>query len=318
MTTAVPNAPARDSRLMKAVLLALVVHGVVLLGLGFDFPKPARTTQNALDVTLASYDDKQAPEKADYIAQSNQTGSGEQKEKARLTTTERARFTDDKINDLAAQQPESSSQQSPEPVTPTTTPPKETITKEKAVAKEPPKKKVVTTTSKQPKAIKETPKKPTAQPSAKAATHPEGMSLTARSLEIASMEASLDMMRQEYAKRPRKRTLNSNSTQRSEDAFYLNAWKDKIQQVGNMNYPEVSRKEGIYGRLRMMVTLRPDGSVISIKLLESSGHKALDDAAKRIVHLAAPFAPFPPKMRSEVDELEIIRTWTFERDRTLF
>jgi protein TonB len=43
----------------------------------------------------------------------------------------------------------------------------------------------------------------------------------------------------------------------------------------------------------------------------SSGHKLLDDAAVRIVKLAAPYAPFPAEIRKETDVLDITRTWQF-------
>ena len=64
-----------------------------------------------------------------------------------------------------------------------------------------------------------------------------------------------------------------------------------------------------------MVSLLPNGDVHQVKILESSGHKVLDEAAIRIVHLASPYAPFPRGISSEVDILEIIRTWRFHQDR---
>ena len=57
----------------------------------------------------------------------------------------------------------------------------------------------------------------------------------------------------------------------------------------------------------------PDGSLKQVKLLQSSGHQVLDDAAIRIVKLAAPFAPFPDQLRQSTDVLEIIRTWQFRK-----
>jgi protein TonB len=51
--------------------------------------------------------------------------------------------------------------------------------------------------------------------------------------------------------------------------------------------------------------------VARININRSSGHSVLDEAAERIVRLAAPFAPFPPNIRRDTDELEITRTWTF-------
>jgi protein TonB len=59
------------------------------------------------------------------------------------------------------------------------------------------------------------------------------------------------------------------------------------------------------------VAISPNGSVHSVNLITSSGSKVLDDAAKRIVELAAPYEPFPPDIRKDVDILHITRTWQF-------
>ena len=45
--------------------------------------------------------------------------------------------------------------------------------------------------------------------------------------------------------------------------------------------------------------------------------KILDEAARKIVELGAPYAPFPEDIRKEVDILSITRTWTFTKDETL-
>jgi protein TonB len=66
-----------------------------------------------------------------------------------------------------------------------------------------------------------------------------------------------------------------------------------------------------------MVAIRPDGSLKEVKLLETSGHRVLDDAAIHIVRLAAPFAPFPDELRQSTDVLEIVRTWQFRKNRSL-
>ena len=66
------------------------------------------------------------------------------------------------------------------------------------------------------------------------------------------------------------------------------------------------------------MALRPDGSVEAIRLTRSSGHALLDDAAIRIVRLAAPYAPFPQEIREETDILEITRTWQFLSSNQLF
>jgi protein TonB len=70
--------------------------------------------------------------------------------------------------------------------------------------------------------------------------------------------------------------------------------------------------------LRLLVALNPDGQVVDIEILASSGHRILDDAAIRIVQLASPFQSFPVEMRKSVDRLEIIRTWKFEKQARVY
>ncbi|WP_027312920.1 energy transducer TonB [Balneatrix alpica] len=310
-----------QQRFSYALAIALLTHGAIILGVAIAPPEPTQVRQNTLEVTLAVYQSQQAPEQADFIAQHDQQGSGDQEDKTRLSTLEKADLADRRIQELAAREVAPSHPQPlvDEPILaePSTTPSPEPPQPEPKQAAPAVKQVVAKEAKSQVKeAAKPTPSKPAKQapPPAPAS----GPSLMARSLEIASLEASLDIMRQEYAKRPRKRTLDANSTKRSEDAFYLNAWKDKIQQVGNLHYPQAARQQGLYGKLRLLVVLRPDGSVKEIQLLQSSGHPLLDDAARQIVRLASPFAPFPPQMKNEVDELEIIRTWVFEKNRTLY
>ena len=97
---------------------------------------------------------------------------------------------------------------------------------------------------------------------------------------------------------------------------YLDDWRRKVERIGSMNYPDEARGK-FFGSLVLSVALRPDGSVDRIIVVRSSGNSVLDDAAKRIVMFASPFAPFPPDIRKETDYLDITRTWTFTRGNAL-
>lgn len=121
------------------------------------------------------------------------------------------------------------------------------------------------------------------------------------------MQAKLSQQKQQYAKRPRIKTITSVATRASVDAEYLSVWQEKVELIGNLNYPPEARKQKLYGRLRLLVSLLPDGSVHNIDVLESSGQRVLDDAAIRIVRLAAPFAPFPPELKKNVDQFVVAR-----------
>ena len=91
----------------------------------------------------------------------------------------------------------------------------------------------------------------------------------------------------------------------------MEAWRAKVERIGNINYPDEARQRELSGSLLLDVSIRPDGSVIEIVVRRTSGHKVLDDAAVRIVELAAPFAPFPSDIAREVDILHVTRTWRF-------
>jgi len=106
------------------------------------------------------------------------------------------------------------------------------------------------------------------------------------------------------------------STKSHQDAAYLDNWRKRIVSVGNIHYPTAANEQKIYGRVRLLIAMRADGKVKSIEILESSGKRILDSSAIKIIHLAAPFAPFSPQMRRNTDILEIIRTIEFEK-RTL-
>lgn len=97
---------------------------------------------------------------------------------------------------------------------------------------------------------------------------------------------------------------------------YLSDWRNKVERIGAMNYPEEARGR-FFGSLVLSVALRPDGSVDRIIVVRSSGNKVLDEAAKRIVMMSSPFSPFPPDIRKETDYLDITRTWNFTRGDAL-
>jgi len=139
--------------------------------------------------------------------------------------------------------------------------------------------------------------------------------LTSTQQEIDRLTAQLDR-RSSNATRERRRAVNA-STQEYLYATYLDAWRRKVEEIGNLNYPDEAKRRSLFGNLLLHVSVRSDGSIEQIRLVRSSGHKILDDAAIRIVRLAAPFAPFPAEIRKEVDVLDITRTWVFERDNKL-
>lgn len=136
--------------------------------------------------------------------------------------------------------------------------------------------------------------------------------LGSRDREIARLTASLDARTTAYANRQRRKSVSA-STREFRYASYLGAWARKVERIGNLNYPQAAKDQHIYGSLILHVAVRRDGSVEAIRIVRSSGQDVLDQAAVKIVELAAPFAPFPPEIAAETDVLDIIRTWQFQR-----
>ena len=133
-----------------------------------------------------------------------------------------------------------------------------------------------------------------------------------RSLEAARLEAQISRDWDAYQKKP-KRNFVGARTQEYRFARYAEDWRIKVEKVGNLNYPEEAKRQKIYGSLQLIVNIKADGSVERVEVKRSSGHKELDEAAIRIVNLAAPYAAFPEDIRKDTDILGIVRTWTFTR-----
>jgi protein TonB len=133
-------------------------------------------------------------------------------------------------------------------------------------------------------------------------------------LEVASLQAELGDETRADATHPRVRRLTASSAKQSVDAAYLLDWRRRLEAVGNQYYPEASVRYGMYGDLRMLVVIRQDGSLEDIQVLASSGFAVLDEAAIKIVRMAAPYAPFPPELKATTDKLEIVRTWHFQEN----
>lgn len=129
-------------------------------------------------------------------------------------------------------------------------------------------------------------------------------------MEIASLSAELSDSMRSYAQRPREKRISSR-TREYKYASYMHDWIAKIERIGTLNFPDEARRQHLSGSLLLDVALNADGSINNIAVLRSSGYHVLDDAALRIVHLAAPYAPFPAYIRRETDVLHIIRTWEF-------
>ena len=272
------------------VFLSACVHAIIILGVGFTYLEELNS-EPALEITMAQYRSEFAPDEADFFAQENQIGSGALDSAAAPSTPFKSDFNADMIQEVA-------------PV-----PQAQEIVNEIEVQDIA----VISSFQNEQKVQQQLDE---LEPEEDTLLSDQS-TLDDLSLAIASLQAQLDLQRQVYAKRPRKYTISSASTKKSHDALYLDGWRRRIEAVGNINYPNEARIQRLYGNLRMLVALFPNGEVSEIQILQSSGHSVLDQAAVQIVNMAAPFDPFPEAMRAEADILEIIRTWRFHEGNAL-
>ena len=140
-----------------------------------------------------------------------------------------------------------------------------------------------------------------------------GRDLAESALAMARLEGEIAKELDDYNSRPRKKFIGTRADE-YRFAQYVEDWRQKVERVGTLNYPEAARGK-LYGSLVLTVTIDSDGTVVGVEINRSSGHKILDDAARRIVAMSSPFAAFPPAIRRDTDVLVITRSWNFtQRD----
>ena len=305
--------------------LAVMAHGILVLGVTFapeDMPQSRYETMEIILVQQQS----EAPEDAKILAQANLEGGGDVSEHVSPTTPLPAPFPQEKPEiatppPAESQPPAESAANSPELVTESEPEPVEVVEQiavesteaderlaEKVDLKSEEAKPVEEIAEQQEAeeniSDKKIPEKPEIPPT------PSAMTLMANSFKIASLSAEIRRKLQTKAERPRRKFISA-STKEYKYAAYMEAWRSKVERVGNLNYPDAARKQKISGSLILDVALNKDGSINEVTVRRSSGYKILDDAAIRIVELASPYSPFPAKIREETDILHITRTWQF-------
>ena len=280
--SALPAPPAigESSRLGATLVLSALVHAMLVLGIGFA-AEDAAPMVPTLDVILSQTRTELTPAQADFLAQANNQGGGEHDRSTRPTAPQ------------AGPLPQPEDGLAPRPLraqTPAPSPP--------------PDARVISS-------IRAEETVPTAQPTPDVAPAPlpPGQEKIARDIEMARLAAEIQLRSQQYAKRP-KRKFVSASTKEYALAQYLRGWVDRVERVGNLNYPDEARRRRIGGLVVISVGVRRDGSVESTRIIQSSNIPMLDNAAIRIVQLSAPFEPLP-KTREDPDVLHVTRTWQF-------
>ncbi len=274
-----------NDRVSFTLFLAVALHALVIFGITFTLNKGSKIAPT-LNITIATHKSAIEPEKSDFLAQHNQQASGRADTIKELTTKEKAI-----IDDLVVRETNPDPQQKATKLTRT-------------------EQQVVDTTKDSARTL--VLNKQESDETSEQENEGQDFETPLQSREYASLKAKLDKLKQDLANKPRIRRLTSVSTKASHDAAYLNDWAQKIEFVGNNNFPRAALEKRIFGKLRLSVLLKPNGVVDKVEILKSSGHTILDQAAVKIVRMASPFNPIPKEVRKDNDKLEIIRTWRFE------
>jgi protein TonB len=269
-----------NARLGATLALSLLVHGIVLLGLGFTLDDDAPVIPT-LDVILSQTSTPLTPKQADFLAAANQQGGGDADQSKRPREAQ------------AGWVPQPETGVSPEP-----------LRAQSPDAAPPPQTRVIATRDSDqtvpPQEARPQPDRPDLPPGEQKIEH---------DMEMARLAAEIHLRSDLYAKRP-KRKFVSASTHEYVWANYLRAWVDRAERVGNLNYPDEARRRRLSGQVVISVAVRRDGSIEQSRIIQSSGVPLLDSTALRIVTLSAPFPPLPPN-EEHIDVLHVTRTWVF-------
>lgn len=273
--------PVQQRTLTLALGVSILLHAL-LLSIHFTFPNAfEQAKEKALDVILVNAKSAKRPDKAQAKAQANLDGGGNTDDNRRAKT--------------------------PLPVAPLTREGDDLVAAQRRVAELEAQTQKMMTQLKSRKAVAADAQRNESTPAPTPAV--SGMDLAASARALIQLEGEIARSMEEYSKRPRKKFIGAR-VEEYRFAQYVEDWRQKIERIGNLNYPE-SAKGRLYGSLVLSVVIKADGSIKQITVDRPSGHKVLDDAARRIVQMAAPYAPFPAAVRRDTDELEISRTWTF-------
>lgn len=272
-------------RIGVALLFSLMLHAIVILGIGFQFAKPAASLPT-LDITLINTSNSETPRHADFLAQTDNAGGGNSDKAHRPGAP------------VSGPLPVTQAGAAPVPMMPSAA--------ARQTASGP---HILTTRGRaETRVASERNTRDQPQPEQQVSPIP-----VPQRMEMARLAQEVRDEQEAYARRPRRKYISAN-TRSVAYAAYQVAWVHRIERIGNLNYPDAARLRHLHGDLILTVVLAPDGHVREATVNHGSGHRVLDDAAVRIVHLAAPFPPIPVEKDASghrINELVITRTWQF-------
>ena len=299
-----------------ALIGSAILHALFILYVKFEAPARQflKNQTSALEVILVNSKSKHKPKKAEALAQANLDGGGNTKENRRLKSA--LPWKKNKAIDANATRHIQSLEKRVEKAE------AESARKAQRLAELEKQAQSLMSQLNSNHTIETNPSnnKPIPTPEKGKQDSPtkslRGADLASASLEMARLEAQIAKEQENYQKRPKRKSLGARA-QEYRFAAYVESWRQKVEKIGNLNYPQAAREQKIYGQLQMTVYIKSDGNLEKIEIKRSSGFPVLDEAAKHIVEMGAPYAAFPDDIRKDVDILDITRTWTFTKEDSL-
>ncbi|WP_163121371.1 energy transducer TonB [Acinetobacter portensis] len=268
----------QDSIFTAALLVAGILHLIVLT---LQFAEPTESDTSTKDIAVSIRPAEAEVKNADFLAQEDQQGSGTFREAHRISSDMPAAMEDVSTGDKELESLERMQQQ------------RELSFEEKVL---------MTTLSW---------KKEAEQNNRKKAMEELNSQFQAKASMVASIEAQYLKRQQNFSRTQKVKTLDGIQAKKDVSAAYMDKFREKVEFYGNRYYPDQAKQMRLSGEVRLMVILNANGGIRAIRLIDSSGHMVLDEAAKASVRKAAPFGAFDSKMK-DISELRIIRTWRFD------
>ncbi|RNF84201.1 energy transducer TonB [Montanilutibacter psychrotolerans] len=280
MNATVTPGIGESQRLSATMVLSLLVHGLLILGVGFALESAAPVVPT-LDVILTQTKSALSPKQAEFLAQASNQGGGEHDKSTRPREPQSgpaAQATDGIApRELRAQSPD---------------------------RQPPPQARVVSSAS-----GRTVTSAAQATPPPSDVPLPRGRERVQHDMAMARMAAEIHLRSERYAKRPSRKFVSASTTEYAW-AGYLAEWVKRVERVGNLNYPDEARRRRLAGVVVINIGINRNGTIERADIVRSSGIPLLDSSALRIARLAEPYPPLP-RTDENPDILNVVRTWRF-------
>jgi len=283
------RAPVRD-RLMTTLFLFALLHGIVIMGVSFT--SGALTDDHGvptMEVLLAPDDlpETRPNDKADYLAQRDQQGSGNLDKRERPTSPRSSLlpFNNPGIADgNSLQMHRAGADQGNEDLVATRAR-APTVRYFQSPANDP------------------------------AAESQQPLLMTAE--RQSALPAANEADRLALHGRKERELIVTPNTRQSNVAVYLDAWRRKVERIGTLNFPLEAKDKETTKSPVLEIVVRSDGELDEVLLRDSSGSREVDQAAVAIVKLASPFDPFPRDLAETNDSLRFSKEFQFLSGRLI-